>query len=90
MLYDSQGHQGMERTIALCRECFYWNIMQKNVVEYVNKTAHGVKWLRVIIVNGPLDHFCFDFNKMDPSAGSKEDVLVLTDVFSKFSWAFVT
>ena len=27
MLYGSQGHQGIERTTALCREHFYWNTM---------------------------------------------------------------
>ena len=40
--------------------------------------------------NGPLDLLCVDFTKMDPSRDGKEDVLVLTDTFSKFSQAFVT
>ena len=31
MLYDGQGHEGMERTIALCREHCYWNTMYKGV-----------------------------------------------------------
>ena len=35
MLYDGQGHQGMERTTAFCREHFYWNTMYKDVVECV-------------------------------------------------------
>ena len=43
-----------------------------------------------IIANGPLDLLCVDFTTMDPSRDGKENVLVLTDAFSKFSQAFVT
>ena len=27
LLHDGQGHQAIERTIALCQEQFYWNTM---------------------------------------------------------------
>ena len=43
-----------------------------------------------IIANGPLDLLCVDFTTMDPSRDGKENVLVLTDAFSKFNWAFIT
>ena len=43
-----------------------------------------------IIANGPLDLLCVDFTTMDPSRDGKENVLVQTDAFSKFSQAFVT
>ena len=43
-----------------------------------------------IIANKPLDLPCVNFSKMDPSRDGKEDVLVLTDAFSKFSQVFVT
>ena len=43
-----------------------------------------------IIANGLLDLLCVDFTTMDTSRDSKENVLVLTDAFSKFSQAFVT
>ena len=43
-----------------------------------------------IIANRPLDLLCVDFTTMDPSRDSKENVLVLTDAFSKCSQAFVT
>ena len=44
----------------------------------------------LIIANGPLDLLCVDFTTMDPSRDSKENVLVLTDAFSKYSQAFVS
>ena len=42
------------------------------------------------IANGPLNLLCVDFTTMDPSRDGKENVLVLTDAFVKFSQAFVT
>ena len=43
----------------------------------------------VIIANNPMDLVCIDFTKVDPSKDSKENILVLTDTFTKFSQAFV-
>ena len=100
MLHDGKGHQGMERTIALCREHFYWNMMYKDIAEYVKNCP----WCQVakghyigpktkpssIIANGPLYLLCVNFTKIDPSRDGKEDVLVLIDAFSKYSQAFVT
>ena len=43
-----------------------------------------------IIVNNPMDLLCFDFTKVDPSKGSKENILVLTDTFTKFIQVFIT
>ena len=99
MLHDGQGHQGVDQIIALCREQFYWNTMYKDMAEYVKDCPHrqvakgpyvGPKTQPgSIIANGPLDLLCVDFTTMDPSRDSKENVLVLTDAFSKFSQTFV-
>ena len=35
MLHDDQGHQGIERTTALCRECFYWNTMYRDIAQHI-------------------------------------------------------
>ena len=35
MLHDGQGHQGLECTLALCQERFYWNTMFQDVTNYV-------------------------------------------------------
>ena len=43
-----------------------------------------------IIANNPMDLLCIDFTKVDPSKSGKENILVLTDAFSKFSQVFVT
>ena len=37
-----------------------------------------------------MDLLCIDFTKVDPSKSGKENILVLTDAFTKFSQAFIT
>ena len=39
LLHDGQGHQGIERTFALCREQFYWNTMFQDVTKYVKRVS---------------------------------------------------
>ena len=43
-----------------------------------------------LVANIPLHLLCSDFLKVDPSRDSKENILVLTDAFTKFSQAFIT
>ena len=100
LLHDGQGHQGLERTLALCWERFYWNTMFQDVTNYVKtcpwcQTAKGdytdpKTKLGTIIANNPMDLLCIDFTKVDLSKSSKENILVLTDAFTKFSQAFIT
>ena len=100
MLSAGQRHQSMEGTIALCRKHFHRKTIYKDVAEYVKncpccqvakghymgpKTKSGS-----IIANRPLNLLYVDFTKMYLSRDGKEDVLVLTDVFSKFSKTFVS
>ena len=100
LLHDGQGHQGIERTIALCLEQFYWNTMFQDATKYVNNStqcqiAKGDYTepniiLAVIIAHNPMDLMCVDFTKIDPLKDGKENILVLTDAFTKFSQVFVT
>ena len=100
LLYDCQGHQGVECTPASCWERFYWNTMFCNVTNYVKNCPHcqTAKSDYVhpetkpgsIIAHNPQDLLCRDLTKVDPSKDSKENILVLTDTFTKYSQAFVT
>ena len=100
LLNDGQGHQGIERTIALCWEWFYWNTIFQDVTKYVKdcpwcQTVKGDYTepntiLGVIIAHNPMDLMCIDFSKVDPSKDGKETILVLTDTFTKFSQVLIT
>ena len=99
LLHDGQGHQGLERTLSLCWERFYWNTMFQDVTNYMKtcpqcQTVKGdytdpKTKLGTIIANNPMDLLCIDFTKVDPSKSGKENILVLTDTFTKFSQAFL-
>ena len=44
----------------------------------------------VIIAHNSMDLMCVAITKVDPSKDSKENILVLTDTFTKVSQSFVT
>ena len=71
MLHDDYGHQGLDRTLALVRERFYWSTMNHDATEYVI----NCHWCHVakghytgphtqqgsLVANNPLDLLCIDF-----------------------------
>ena len=44
----------------------------------------------MLVANNPFDLVCMDFTKMNPSKDDKENVLLMTDAFSKSIAAMVT
>ena len=44
----------------------------------------------VITANSPMDLVCTDFTKVNPLKDGKENILVLTEAFIKFSMVFIT
>ena len=100
MQHDDYVHQGLDRTLAFVRERFYWNMMNHDATEYVTNChwCHVAKGhytgpdtqQRSLVANNPLNLLCIDFLKVDPSRDGKENILVLTDAYTKFSQAFLT
>ena len=64
-------------------DCHQYRITQGDYTE--PNTIPGV-----LIACNPMDLMCIDFTKVDPSKDIKENILVLTDAFTKFSKAFTT
>ena len=48
MLHDDYGHQGLDQTLALVRERFYWSMMNHDATEYVTNCHQRAMLLRVI------------------------------------------
>ena len=90
-VHDNMGHQGVERTLELLRERVYWPTMAADAVKWAqgnyNKPKPKIGHLES---NNPMDLLCLDFTKIDASRTGKENVLVMTDAFSKFSVAVTT
>ena len=66
--------------LAQCKRCL---VVKGDYTE--PKTLQGS-----LVANQPLELLCIDFTKADIVKGGKENILVLTDAFSKYSQAFVT
>ena len=99
-VHNDMGHQGLERTLELLRERVYWPTMADDASQWVShctrcQVAQGTYTepkpkIGQLQSNNLLDLLCLDFTKIDPSKTGKENVLVMTDAFSKFSIAVVT
>ena len=94
--HDQVGHQGKDRTLSLIRERFFWPRMYKDVESYVGhckkcllrKAKPHVAPLQPILVSRPLDLVHMDFLSIEPSKGNIENVLVITDHFTRYALAF--
>ena len=99
-LHDDAGHQAQERTEKLIRNRCYWPSMQGDVDKYIKKCYrcnqakpdyHKVKTpLGRIIATKPLECVAIDFTLLEKSSDGKENVLIITDVFTKFTVAVAT
>ena len=98
-LHDNVGHQGGERTEALVRERFYWPAIRLSVTEWLAQcrrcTLSKMPYQTVrtpmesVLATRPLEVVCIDYTKLERACG-KEDVLIITDVFTKMTVAVAT
>ena len=94
--HDQVGHQGIVRTLSLLRERFYWPGMHKETTLYVNKCQNCLKRkaipdvvpLQPIIASQPMELVHMDFYSIEPSKGNIENVLVITDHFTRYAQAY--
>jgi hypothetical protein len=98
-LHDKAGHQGLERTLGLVRQRFYWPGMTADVEEYLKRCERcvlakspktGKLKMGSLLAKRPLDVLAIDYTLLDRSSDGRENVLVMTDVFSKFTVAVPT
>lgn len=94
--HDQMGHQGKDRTLNLLRERFFWPRMFKVTEEYIagctkclkRKAKPHVAPLKPILVSKPMELVHMDFLSIEPSKGNIENVLVITDHFTRYAQAF--
>ena len=94
--HDDVGHQGILRTLSLLRERFYWPGMQEEATQHVlkcsrclrRKTPPQVAPLQPILVTQPLELVRMDYLSLEPSKGNIENVLVITDHFTRYALAY--
>ena len=84
--------------LSLLRERFYWPGMHKETTLYVNKCHNCLKRkaipdvapLQPIITSQPMELVHMDFLSIEPSKGNIENVLVITDHFTRYAQAYAS
>lgn len=99
-LHQGHGHQGVERTTELVRSRCYWPSMYTAIKKWCQqcerctlaKPAHlvGKAPMGHLIAARPNQLLAIDFTFLERSRDGREQVLVMTDVFSKFTQAVPT
>ena len=99
-MHDKLGHQGIEWTVALIRKRCYWPKMLSDVERWCKNCERCIiakapmpkvhSTIKGFTASRPFEVISVDFTKMEPSSDGREDVLVITDVFSKYTRAIVT
>ena len=100
MSHDDMGHQGVERTVKLIRRRAYWPQMYQDIEHHVKSCQRCAiskapqpkirPPMRSLLATKPLEIVAVDFTLLDRSSDGYENVLVMTDVFTKFSVAVPT
>ncbi|KAI4896500.1 hypothetical protein NFI96_008245 [Prochilodus magdalenae] len=99
-LHNNHGHQGCERTTHLVRQRCYWPQMKKAIEQWCQQCPNCVAAKAVLpkvrtfpgslLASKPLEIVAIDFTVLERASDGRENVLVVTDVFSKFTQAYPT
>lgn len=94
------GHQGKDRTVELVKRRCYWPGMVRDVEQWYQECqwcilAKAVQpkvrsLMGTLQASRPNEILAVDFTMLEPASDGRENVLVLTDVFSKFTQAIPT
>ncbi len=98
-LHDDSGHLGLDKTYGLIQDRFYWPRMKLDIEEYCKSCERCIKRktlpkkvapLTHLQSDGPLDLVCMDFLSIEPDSSNTENVLVITDHYTRYAQAFPT
>ena len=91
-LHDDVGHQCRDRTLSLVRARFDWPGLELDVVNKVRTCEKCIKRKTIpapsaelvnIISSQPMELVCINFLSLERSKGGFENILVLTDHFTR-------
>ena len=94
-LHDEACHQGRGRTLSLVKSRFFWPGMDgdieniKNCPRCIRRKTRVPTSVKLVTVDSsyPMDLVCMDFLSLEMSTGGYENILVITDHFTRFAQA---
>ena len=97
-LHEEMGHLGVERTLTLIRERFYWPHTQRDVDHYVTQVCSCLKRKRLnrptrsplvnIVTTHPFEMVSINFLHLESCKGGYEYILVEMEHFTRFAQAY--
>ena len=98
-IHSEMGHPGRDKTFAMARLRFYWPSMHADVEWYIKNCKRCVLRktptterapLTNIHTYQPLELVCVDYLSLEQSKGGIQNILVITDHFTKYAQAIPT
>ena len=98
-VHDKAGHFGRERSIALLRSRCFWPGMYADVKQHIQYCARCLRRKHPVNQVAPLENLsstqpmelvCINYLTLETSKGGFENILVVTDHFTKYSQAYPT
>jgi len=100
MIHDDVGHLGRDKTFSLAQERFFWvgllNDIERKIKTCLtcicSKSPHLPQRAPLVNISTtrPLELVCMDFLSLEMSKGGFQNILVITDHFTKYALAFPT
>ena len=96
--HDDVGHLGLEHMLDLMHDRFFWPCLAAQAKEHVRKCHPCLAFksrqqkapLKNIVATHPLELVHLDYLCLEPGKGLEENVLVVTDHFTRYAQAYVT
>lgn len=99
-VHQNHGHQGVGRTLELLRQRCFWPGMASDVRRWCQSCSRcqvakdrgptARSFMGHLLASEPNEVLAMDFTVLEPTQSGLENVLVLTDVFSKYTLAIPT
>ena len=96
--HNEVGHLGLEHMLDLLHDWFFWPHMAAQTKEHIGKCPPHLTFkakqpkapLESIMATLPLEFLHLNYLCLEPSKGLKENVLVVTDYFTRYAQTYVT
>lgn len=99
MYHEQMGHPGLEKSLTLLRRNFYWPQMEDTIDTWLQACPRcilhksgpqGKAPLVPLTAKAPMHIVAIDFLTLSRPADRYQNILVMTDLFTKFAWAVPT